>query len=374
MKICSTKRFICFALASIFSLLFSMTSYAERIKDITTIDGIRSNPLVGYGLVVGLDGTGDNTASAPFTRESFLNMIKQFGIAIPEGARLQLKNVAAVAVHAELPAFAKPGQRLDITVSSIADAKSLRGGTLLMTPLKGVDGNIYALAQGNLVVGGLGVGGADGSRLTINIPSVGRIPDGASVERSVPTAFASGQPIIFNLHRSDFTSAKRVADSINDLLGPDVARAIDSISIQVNGPKNPSQRVDFISLLENLEVKPGEASARVVINSRTGTIVVGNHVRVSPVAVTHGSLTVTVSETIDVSQPNTLADGTTVVAPNTNLTAEQATNPMFNFSPGPTLNDLVRAVNDVGAAPGDLMAILEALKEAGALKAELVVI
>jgi flagellar P-ring protein precursor FlgI len=374
MKICSTKRFICFALASIFSLLFSMTSYAERIKDITTIDGIRSNPLVGYGLVVGLDGTGDNTASAPFTRESFLNMIKQFGIAIPEGARLQLKNVAAVAVHAELPAFAKPGQRLDITVSSIADAKSLRGGTLLMTPLKGVDGNIYALAQGNLVVGGLGVGGADGSRLTINIPSVGRIPDGASVERSVPTAFASGQPIIFNLHRSDFTSAKRVADSINDLLGPDVARAIDSISIQVNGPKNPSQRVDFISLLENLEVKPGEASARVVINSRTGTIVVGNHVRVSPVAVTHGSLTVTVSETIDVSQPNTLADGTTVVAPNTNLTAEQATNPMFNFAPGPTLNDLVRAVNDVGAAPGDLMAILEALKEAGALKAELVVI
>jgi flagellar P-ring protein precursor FlgI len=374
MKICSTKRFICFALASIFSLLFSMTSYAERIKDITTIDGIRSNPLVGYGLVVGLDGTGDNTASAPFTRESFLNMIKQFGIAIPEGARLQLKNVAAVAVHAELPAFAKPGQRLDITVSSIADAKSLRGGTLLMTPLKGVDGNIYALAQGNLVVGGLGVGGADGSRLTINIPSVGRIPDGASVERSVPTAFASGQPIIFNLHRSDFTSAKRVADSINDLLGPDVARAIDSISIQVNGPKNPSQRVDFISLLENLEVKPGEASARVVINSRTGTIVVGNHVRVSPVAVTHGSLTVTVSETIDVSQPNTLADGTTVVAPNTNLTAEQAINPMFKFSPGPTLNDLVRAVNDVGAAPGDLMAILEALKEAGALKAELVVI
>jgi flagellar P-ring protein precursor FlgI len=374
MKIFSIKKVIDFALAGSFALLFSVASYAERIKDITTIDGIRSNPLVGYGLVVGLDGSGDNTASAPFTRESFLNMIKQFGIAIPDGARLSLKNVAAVAVHAELPAFAKPGQRLDITVSSIADAKSLRGGTLLMTPLKGVDGNIYALAQGNLVVGGLGVDGADGSRLTVNIPSVGRIPDGASVERSVPTSFASGQPIIFNLHRSDFTSAKRVADSINDLLGPDVARAIDSMSVQVNGPKNPAQRVDFISLLENLEVKPGEASARVVINSRTGTIVVGNHVRVSPVAVTHGSLTVTVSETIDVSQPNALADGTTVVVPDTNLTAEQAINPMFKFSPGPTLNDLVRAVNDVGAAPGDLMAILEALKEAGALKAELVVI
>jgi flagellar P-ring protein precursor FlgI len=374
MKIFSIKKVIDFALAGSFALLFSVASYAERIKDITTIDGIRSNPLVGYGLVVGLDGSGDNTSSAPFTRESFLNMIKQFGIAIPDGARLSLKNVAAVAVHAELPAFAKPGQRLDITVSSIADAKSLRGGTLLMTPLKGVDGNIYALAQGNLVVGGLGVDGADGSRLTVNIPSVGRIPDGASVERSVPTSFASGQPIIFNLHRSDFTSAKRVADSINDLLGPDVARAIDAMSVQVNGPQNPAQRVDFISLLENLEVKPGEASARVVINSRTGTIVVGNHVRVSPVAVTHGSLTVTVSETIDVSQPNALADGTTAVVPNTNLTAEQAINPMFKFSPGPTLNDLVRAVNDVGAAPGDLMAILEALKEAGALKAELVVI
>jgi flagellar P-ring protein precursor FlgI len=374
MKIFSTTKIIGFVLASSLSLLFSVTSTAERIKDITTIDGIRSNPLVGYGLVVGLDGTGDNTASAPFTRESFLNMIEQFGIAIPDGARLSLKNVAAVAVHAELPAFAKPGQRLDITVSSIADAKSLRGGTLLMTPLKGVDGNVYALAQGNLVVGGLGVDGADGSSLTINIPSVGRIPDGASIERAVPTAFASGQPIIFNLHRSDFTSAKRVADSINDLLGPDVARAIDSISIKVNGPKNPSQRVDFISLLENLEVRPGEASARVVINSRTGTIVVGNHVRVSPVAVTHGSLTVTVSETINVSQPNTLADGTTVVVPETNIAGEQEANPMFNFAPGPTLNELVRAVNDVGAAPGDLMAILEALKEAGALKAELVVI
>ncbi len=358
----------------ILASLLSLTANAERIKDITTIAGIRSNPLVGYGLVVGLDGTGDSTNQAPFTQESFLNLIKQFGIAIPGDATLQLDNVAAVAVHAELPAFAKPGQRIDITVSSIANAESLRGGTLLITPLKGIDGNVYAIAQGNLVVGGLGVGGADGSRLTINVPSVGRIPDGASVERSVPTAFASGQPIVFNLHRSDFTSAKRVADSINDLLGPDVARAIDATSIQVNGPKNPGQRVDFISLLENLEVRPGEASARVVINSRTGTIVVGSHVRIAPVAVTHGSLTVMVSETIDVSQPNALSEGTTVVVPDTDITAEQETNPMFNFSPGPTLDELVRAVNDVGAAPGDLMAILEALKEAGALKAELVVI
>ncbi|MGH1440872.1 MAG: flagellar basal body P-ring protein FlgI [Cellvibrionaceae bacterium] len=354
--------------------LLSTAIHAERIKDITSIAGVRSNPLVGYGLVVGLDGSGDQTNQTPFTTESFINMIKQFGIAIPEGARLQLKNVAAVAVHSELPPFAKPGQQLDITVSSIGNAKSLRGGTLLMTPLKGADGNIYALAQGNLVVGGLGVDGADGSRLTINIPSVGRVPNGASVERSIPNRFASNQPIVFNLHRADFTSAKRIADSINDLLGPNVARATDAMSIEVNGPRNPSQRVDFISLLENLEVKPGEEAARVVINSRTGTIVVGNHVRVSPVAVTHGSLTVTVAEDVEVSQPDTLASGATVVLPSSNVTAEQQINPMFRFSPGPTLDELVRAVNDVGAAPGDLMAILEALKQAGALKAELVVI
>ncbi len=361
-------------IALLMLLCLSLNIYAERIKDITSIAGVRSNPLVGYGLVVGLDGSGDQTNQAPFTTESFLNMIKQFGIAIPEGARLQLKNVAAVAVHAELPAFAKPGQQIDITVSSIANAKSLRGGTLLMTPLKGVDGNVYALGQGNLVVGGLGVEGADGSKLTINVPSVGRIPNGASVERAIPTSFASGQPIVFNLHRADFTSAKRVADSINDLLGPNVARATDAMSIQVNGPKDPSQRVDFISLLENLNVRPGEEAARVVINSRTGTIVVGNHVRVSPVAVTHGSLTVTVSEDVEVSQPEALASGTTVVLPSSNVGAEQQINPMFRFSPGPTLDELVRAVNDVGAAPGDLMAILEALKQAGALKAELVVI
>lgn len=363
-----------FLLCSCLINMMMATAYAERIKDITTIAGIRSNPLVGYGLIVGLDGTGDQTNQTPFTTESFINMIKQFGIAIPEGARLQLKNVAAVAVHTELPAFAKPGQRLDITVSSIGNAKSLRGGTLLMTPLKGVDGNVYALAQGNLVVGGLGVDGADGSSLTINVPSVGRIPNGASVERSIPNRFSSGQPIVFNLHRADFTSAKRIADSINDLLGPNVARATDSISIEVNGPRDPSQRVDFISLLENLEIKPGEEAARVVINSRTGTIVVGNHVRISPVAVTHGSLTVTVSEDIQVSQPDALAGGATVVLPSSNVSAEQQINPMFRFSPGPTLDELVRAVNDVGAAPGDLMAILEALKQAGALKAELVVI
>jgi len=354
--------------------LLSVNSTAERIKDITSIGGIRSNPLVGYGLVVGLDGSGDQTNQAPFTTESFLTMIKQFGIAIPEGARLQLKNVAAVAVHTDLPAFSKPGQQLDITVSSIGNATSLRGGTLLMTPLKGADGNVYALAQGNLVVGGLGVQGADGSKLTINVPSVGRIPNGASVERSVPTRFASGQPIMFNLHRADFTTAKRIVQTINDLLGPQVASAKDAMSVQVSAPKDPSQRVEFISLLENLEVKPGDEAARVVINSRTGTIVVGSHVRVAPVAITHGSLTVTVSENVTVSQPEALGEGATVVLPDSDVTAEEQINPMFKFSPGPTLDEIVRAVNDVGAAPGDLMAILEAMKQAGALKAELIVI
>lgn len=358
----------------LFILLSTTAANAERIKDITTILGVRSNPLIGYGLVVGLNGTGDQTNQTPFTTESFINMLKQFGIAIPEGARMQLKNVAAVAIHSELPAFAKPGQQLDITISSIGNSKSLRGGTLLMTPLKGADGNIYALAQGNLVVGGLGVDGLDGSKLTINIPSVGRIPNGATVERSVPTNFSAGQPIVFNLHQSDFTTAKRIADSINDLLGPKVAQATDSMSIEVRAPQEPSQRVNFISLLENIEVVPGEAAARIVINSRTGTIVVGNHVRVSPVAVTHGSLTVTVAEDVEVSQPEALADGTTVVLPKSNLTAEQEFNPMFKFAPGPTIDEIVRAVNEVGAAPGDLMAILEALKQAGALKAELVVI
>ena len=355
-------------------ILLSANTAAERIKDITSIAGVRSNPLIGYGLVVGLDGSGDQTNQTPFTTESFLTMIKQFGIAIPEGARLQLKNVAAVAVHAELPAFAKPGQPLDITVSSIGNATSLRGGTLLMTPLKGADGNVYALAQGNLVVGGLGVQGADGSQLTINVPSVGRIPNGATVERSVPTRFAAGKPIVFNLHRADFTTAKRIVETINDLLGPQVARAQDAISVEVNAPKDSSQRVEFISLLENLEVKPGEEAARIVINSRTGTIVVGSHVRVSPVAVTHGSLTVTVSENVTVSQPEALGEGATVVLPDSDITAEEQINPMFKFSPAPTLDDIVRAVNDVGAAPGDLMAILEAMKQAGALQAELIVI
>lgn len=355
-------------------LMASVCSQAARIKDIAAIDGVRVNQLVGYGLVVGLDGTGDQTNQAPFTIQSFRTMLQQFGVTIPDSVNFQVKNVAAVAIHAELPPFAKPGQTIDITVSSIANAKSLRGGALLLSPLKGLDGNIYAIAQGNLIVGGFGAGGKDGSRVTVNIPSVGRIPNGAMVERSVNTSFGSKNTIIFNLHSPDFTTAKRLADSINELMGPNVAKPLDATSISVLAPTDASQRVDYLALLENVDVEPGEAAAKIVINSRTGTIVVGQHVRVSPVAVTHGSLTVTVTEDVGVSQPNPLAGGDTVIVPESNIEIVEENGPMFKFAPGPTLNDIVRAVNDVGAAPGDLMAILEALKQAGALKAEILVI
>lgn len=350
------------------------TSVAERLKDITSVAGVRSNQLVGYGLVVGLDGSGDQTNQTPFTTQSFTSMLHEFGITVPAGAKFQLKNVAAVAVHAELPPFAKPGQLIDITVSSIANAKSLRGGALLLTPLKGLDGRIYAIAQGNLIVGGFGAEGLDGSKVTVNIPSVGRIPNGASVERAVPTAFGNNGKIVFNLHTPDFTTAKHVADAINQLLGPSVAMPMDAASIAVQAPQNPAQRVDFLSLLENIEVEPGAGAAKIVINSRTGTIVVGEHVRVSPVAVTHGSLTVTIREDVKVSQPNALGGGDSVVVPDSEVQVTEESGPMFEFSPGPTLSDIVKAVNEVGAAPGDLMAILEALKQAGALKAEIMVI
>lgn len=355
-------------------LIGQNNAYAARLKDLAAVDGVRVNQLVGYGLVVGLDGSGDQTNQAPFTTQSFATMLKQFGITIPEGVRFQLKNVAAVAIHAEMPAFAKPGQTLDITVSSIANAKSLRGGSLLLAPLRGVDGQVYALAQGNLIVGGFGVEGRDGSKVTVNVPSVGRIPNGALVERAVATRFGDNGRIIFNLHTADFTTAKHVARSINQLLGPDVASAMDAVSISVQAPQNPAQRVDFLSLLENLEVEPGEVAAKVVINSRTGTIVVGQHVRIEPVAITHGSLTVTVSEDANVSQPNALAQGQTVVVPNSQVQVTEDTSQMFKFGPTATLDDIVRAVNEVGTAPGDLMAILEALRQAGALKAEIMVI
>ncbi len=355
---------------AVFSLIASNVS-ADRLKDLASIEGVRSNQLVGYGLVVGLDGTGDNT---PFTSQTFRNLMNKFGITIPQGVNPKAKNVAAVAVHADLPPFAKPGQKIDITVSSLGDSKSLRGGSLLMTPLKGADGRIYAMAQGSLVVGGFGAEGQDGSSIKVNVPSVGRIPDGATVEQALPSPFQRGDTLTFNLHSPNFTTAKRVVDRINDLLGPDSAWALDGASVQVRAPRDASQRVSFMALLENLNVEPGEEAARVVINSRTGTIVVGQNVKVLPAAITHGSLSVTITESPEVSQPNPFGQGDTVVVPRSQIDVKQEPGRMFQFGPATTLSEIVNAVNQVGAAPGDIMAVLEALKQAGALRAELIVI
>ncbi len=356
---------------SVFLLLMSGLAQAERIKDLASIGGVRSNQLIGYGLVVGLDGTGDKTK---FTGQSLRNMLVEMGINIPPGTDPKSKNVAAVSVHADLPPFVKPGQTIDVTVSSLGDAKSLRGGSLLMTPLKGADGNIYAMAQGNLVVGGFGADAGDGSRVTVNIPSAGRVPNGATVERTVKNAFNVGDHITLNLHSPDFTTVSRLTDSINHTLGKGTAFSMDASSVRVNAPRDPSQRVPFLSLIENLELNPGEAAARVVVNSRSGTVVIGQHVRVSPAAVTHGNLSVTISANPEVSQPNPFSQGQTVITPNFDIEISEEDSRMFVFDPGVSLDEIVRAVNQVGAAPGDLVAILEALKQAGALRAELVVI
>jgi flagellar P-ring protein precursor FlgI len=367
-----TWLFLCLLLVLISGL---EPARADRIKDLVSVAGVRTNQLVGYGLVVGLDGTGDRTTQAPFTTQTLINMLERLGITLPPGTNLQLKNIAAVTVHSELPPFAKPGQTIDVTVSSIANAESLRGGTLIAAPLKGLDGQIYAIAQGNLVVGGLGTSGRDGSSVTVNVPSVGRIPNGATVERSVPGAFANNEALILNLHRPDFTTATRLANRINELLGVGTAQPMDPTSIRVLAPTTPSERISFLSVIENLEFMPGDAPARVIVNSRTGTVVISAHVRVMPAAVSHGSLVVSISEDFDVSQPEPFARrGQTVVTPDTSIDVTQQESRMFLFEPGVDLNEIVQAVNEVGAAPGDLVAILEALREAGALRAELLVI
>ncbi|MCU7798406.1 MAG: flagellar basal body P-ring protein FlgI [Candidatus Thiodiazotropha sp. (ex Semelilucina semeliformis)] len=356
--------------------LISQPVLAERIKDLASIQGVRSNQLIGYGLIVGLNGTGDKDTDSPYTINSLKNMLSQLGVQIPEGVNIKPKNAAAVIVHGDLPPFSKVGQQFDITVSSLGNAKSLRGGTLLMTPLKGADGNNYALAQGNLVVGGLSGEGQDGSKITVNIPSAGRIPNGASVEREVPNSFNKAPLITLNLHDGDFTTAMRVAESINLTIGPGTAKAMDSTSIRVNAPKDPGQKVTFISMLEELDVKPAASSAKIIINSRTGTVVINSQVRVYPAAVSHGSLVVSISEQTAVSQPGPFArGGQTAVVPQSDVAiTEEGKDRMFLFNPGVSLDEVVRAVNEVGAAPSDLVAILEALKEAGALRAELLVI
>jgi len=361
------------SLLFLFVLLLG-SAHADRVKDLAQVAGVRSNQLVGYGLVVGLDGTGDQTSQTPFTVQSLENMLAQFGVTVPSNISPQLKNVAAVSVSAELPPFAKPGQTIDVTVSSLGNAKSLRGGTLLMTPLKGANGQVYAIAQGSLVVGGLSASGADGSKVTVNIPSSGRIPNGASVERAVGSPFDSGNTLTLNLNTPDFTTASRLVQTINKAIGPGTAHAEDATSVKVNAPSNPSQRVAFVSMLENLQVTPGQAAAKVIINARTGTVVIGNHVTVSAAAVSHGSMTVTISENPKVSQPGPFSGGNTAVVPSSNVKVQENKDHMFLFKPGVTLDQIVEAMNQVGAGPSDVVAILEALRAAGALNAQLIVI
>ncbi len=355
-------------------LVFNSAVQAERVKDIATVAGVRSNQLVGFGLVFGLAGTGDQTSQTPFTIQALKNMLAQLGVLVPDNVNPQLRNVAAVMVQAELPPFAKPGQTIDVTVSSAGNAQSLRGGTLLMTPLRGADGNVYAMAQGNLTVGGFGIAGDDGSSITVNIPSAGRIPAGATIERIVPTSLGSDDGLILNLFTPDFTTSHRLAESINSSLGPGVAQPIDAISVHLRAPAEVSQRVGYLSHIENLEVEPAAAPARVIVNSRTGTVVIGNEVRVRPAAVAHGSLVVNIAEFDLVSQPGAFAEGQTAIVERSEISVEEEESSMFVFGPGVTLNEIVEAVNQVGAAPGDLVAILEALKEAGALTAQLIVI
>jgi flagellar P-ring protein precursor FlgI len=361
-------------LAATFAAVAASPVRAERIKDIATVAGVRGNQLIGYGLVVGLDGTGDQTSQTPFTIQALKNMLAQLGVLVPPNVNPQLRNVAAVTVQATLPPFSKPGQMLDITVSSIGNAQSLRGGALLMTPLRGADGEIYALAQGNLVVGGFGVAGDDGSRVTVNVPSTGRVPNGATVERMVPTSLGTAESLVLNLNSPDFTTAARLTEAVNASLGAGTASTIDAISIRVRAPLDESQRVSYLAHIENLEVEPAQAAAKVIVNSRTGTVVIGANVRVTPAAVAHGSLVVRITETALVSQPNPLAGGETVVVGQSDIDVDQGDSRMFVFEPGTSLNSIVEAVNQVGAAPGDLVAILEALREAGALRAELIVI
>jgi flagellar P-ring protein FlgI len=365
---------ICACALLIFAVTGSNQALAETVRDLAVIQGVRSNQLVGYGIVVGLDGTGDQTSQAPFTVQSIKNMLARFGVTIPPNVNPQLKNVAAVSVHADLPPFIKPGQRIDITVSSIGNAGSLRGGSLLMTPLRGADGEVYAIGQGSLVVSGFGVSGKDGSRIALNVPSGGRIPNGATVERAVASNFATLDHVTLNLHTPDFVTASRLAEAINAKYGTGTAAADDSVSVRVAAPTDVNQRIAYVAALEELDVQPGDPPARVIVNSRTGTVVIGSRVRVMPAAVSHGSLAVTITERLDVSQPNALAGGDTAVVPRSEVTVNQPEARMFLFKPGVDLDEIVRAVNKVGAAPGDLVAILEALREAGALRAELIVI
>ena len=374
------QQILSILLLSCLALSISSNALADRLKDLTSISGVRNNPLVGYGIVVGLAGSGDGNSG--LLLQSMQAMVSQFGL-VTNTAGLSGKNAAAVMVTAELPAFTKPGQAIDITVSTLGAAKSLRGGTLLMTPLKGADGETYAIAQGNLVVGGLGVEGGDGSSIIVNIPTVGRIPKGATVEKMVESPFLNSDVLVLNLNQSDFSTASRVSEAINEVFGPEVSVPLDSSSIKVRAPIDKAQKVTFMSLLENVEVQPASPAAKVVVNSRTGTIVIGGDVRVTPAVVTHGSLTVRVKEDVNTTQAQNIiangqnaivAGGDVVQTPDSDIGFEAETARAFIFDTGVELSDIVDAVNNVGASAADLVSILDALRQAGALRAEIVVI
>lgn len=363
-------RSLALVLAALLSLIVQ-PAHAERVKDLGAFQGIRSNQLTGYGVVVGLPGTGDDNLE--YTIQSVKGVAARFGLQLPPNVNPGLKNAAVVMITADLPPFAKPGQKIDVTVASMGKAKSLRGGALVMTPLIGADGQIYAMAQGSLAVSGLGADGKDGSSVVVNVPSAGRIPEGATVERSVDTGFADAPTLAFNLAQADFTTAQNVAGAINQRFGG-VARAVDAVTISVTAPPGASSRATLMAAIENLEVTTAEAPARIIVNARTGTVVINSAVRVSPAAVTHGKLTVRIDENDRISQPAPFSGGQTAVEPRSGVGVEEERRPMFLLEPGPRLADVVKAVNAIGASPADLVAILEALKQAGALKAELVIL
>ena len=369
-------RKICAAvIASILFCVFlsPIPAQAERLKELLSIQGVRDNPLIGYGLMVGLDGTGDQTQQTPFTTQSLSNMLSQLGISVTAGNNMQLKNVAAVMVTASLPSFAQPGQNIDVTVSSLGNAKSLRGGTLLMTPLKGADGMVYAVAQGNMVVGGAGAS-ANGSRVQVNQLGSGRIPSGAVVERAVVSPIGEAGTFMLELNVSDFGTAQKTVNAINRTFGGGTAQALDARVIRVFGPTQPEERVGFLARIEDIDVTPAKAPAKVVINARTGSVVMNQTVRVLDCAVAHGNLSVVINTQPVISQPNAFAGGNTVVAQTSQIELNQGGGALQVVRGGASLADVVRGLNTLGANPQDLVSILQAMKAAGALRAELEVI
>lgn len=363
-------RHIILTLAAAF-VLTAAPAAAERVRDLGTFQSVRSNQLTGYGIVVGLDGTGDDNFA--YLTQAMRGVSGRFGLQLPPGVNPALKNGAAVIITADLPAFAKPGQRIDVTVSAIGKAKSLRGGALVMTPLYGADGEIYAMAQGSLAVGGLGVSGRDGSKLTVNVPTVGRIPDGASVERAVLTGFDSSEILRWNLAQADFLTASRVRDAINARF-PATAMVEDGVTVALRLPLNSDARASMMAAIEMIDIEPAESAARVIVNSRTGTVVISSAVRLAPAAISHGSLVVRIDEDPMVVQPEPFSRGQTAVEEDSAISVEQEGNRVTMFEPGASLAEVVDALNMLGASPADLVAILEALKQAGSLKAEMVVI